>query len=174
MNNQISLIVDLDLCLFHRSCEVACQQENNLPLGVKWMRVLAVGPEEFDGKLKMVFPHIRCRHCGKPPCIEACPTEAIKKRADGIVLIDIDLCIGCKECIEACPFGVPQFDPEQGIVGMCNLCAHRLDQGLQPACVELCPTEAIKFGEINELKLEKKRTYELKKLKNLAKGEYSS
>jgi len=170
MNKRISLIVDLDRCLFHRSCEVACQQENNLPLGVKWMRVLVAGPEEVDGKLKRTFPHIRCRHCGQPPCIEACPTEAITKRADGIVLIDPELCIGCKECIEACPFGAPQFDPEQEIVGMCNLCAHRLDQGLKPACVENCPTEAIKFGEINELKFEEQRNHEIKKLRNLAKS----
>jgi anaerobic dimethyl sulfoxide reductase subunit B (iron-sulfur subunit)/Tat-targeted selenate reductase subunit YnfG len=78
------------------------------------------------------------------------------------VLIDSELCIGCKECIEACPFGAPQFDPEQEIVGMCNLCAHRLDQGLKPACVEHCPTEAIKFGEINELKWRTTKTAELK------------
>jgi Fe-S-cluster-containing dehydrogenase component len=168
MSKNCSLIIDLDRCLYHRSCEVACQQENNLPLGIKWMRVVVAGPEEIDGKLKMTFPHIRCRHCGKPPCMDACPTKAIKKRNDGIVVIDSELCIGCKECIEACPFGVPQFDPEREVVSMCNLCMHRLDQGLLPACVEHCPTQAIKFGDINDLTLEKQRTRELINLRNLA------
>ena len=146
-----SLLVDSDLCIGCQACEVACKQENNIPVGPKWMRVIQVGPEEKGGKLTMSFVPMRCRHCGKPPCLDACPTGAITKRADGIVMIDPELCIGCKECIEACPFGIPQVNPETDVAEMCTLCRHRIDQGLEPACVLACPTRAISFGDINKL-----------------------
>jgi len=107
--------------------------------------------KEIDGKLVMSFPHIRCMHCANPPCIPACPTNAIIKRADGIVLIDPDLCTGCMACIEACPFEAPQFNPEKNTVEMCTLCVHRIEKGLKPACVQHCPPGALQFGDINDL-----------------------
>jgi len=153
-----SLLIDFDLCIGCKACEVACKQENNIPVGPKWMSVIQVGPKEVGGKLIMSFIPMRCMHCEKPPCLDACPTGAIMKRNDGIVLINPALCIGCKRCIEVCPFGIPQINPETGIAEMCKLCMDRLEEGLDPACVLACPTKAITFGNINsltELKQEK-------------------
>ena len=147
---QYALLVDEKRCVGCQTCEVACKQENSLPVGPKWMAVIS-RIREVDGKLVMSFSVIRCRHCGKPPCIDACPTSAITKRADGIVLVDPELCSGCMACIEACPFGALQFNPQKNVVEKCTLCVHRIEKGLKPACVIHCPAEAIQFGDINEL-----------------------
>jgi len=98
-------------------------------------------------------------HCSQPPCKDSCPVDAISKREEGLVLIDEDLCNGCKDCIEACPLGVMQFDEERGIAQKCDLCADRLDAGLQPACVDACPGHCIYFGDIVAIteKIGKKR-----------------
>lgn len=148
---QLSLLVNLDSCIGCQACEVACKQENNLPVGPRLIRVIQVGPEKVGGKLIMKFHPIRCMHCGRPICMESCPTKAISKRIDGIVLIDSNLCIGCNLCIEVCPFSAPQFNPERGIVEKCTLCVHRVDKGLKPACVQTCPTGALQVGDINEV-----------------------
>jgi anaerobic dimethyl sulfoxide reductase subunit B (iron-sulfur subunit) len=92
-----------------------------------------------------------CMHCGQPNCIEACPTDAITKRTeDGIVVVDRGECNGCGACVEACPFGVIQFD-QDGIMQKCDLCIDRLAQGKQPICIETCPSEALQFGTVEEL-----------------------
>ena len=154
-----SLVFEPDLCVGCQACEIACKQEHDIPVGPRWIHVFPRGPEEVGGKLVLTFKNIRCMHCGKPPCIDACPVDAITKRADGVVLINTELCIACNECIEACPFSAPQFNPEKDTVEKCNLCVHRLDIGLKPACVLVCPTGAIRFGDINEqtLALAKRR-----------------
>ena len=149
--SQYSIIFDADLCVGCQACEVACKQEHNLPVGPRFVHVVPRGPEQIGGRLILTFKNIRCMHCGKPPCIDACPEGAITKRPDGIVLIDPELCTGCKACIEACPFGAPQFIPNTGLVAKCDLCVHRVDKGIKPACVRACPTAAIKFGDVNEL-----------------------
>ena len=99
----------------------------------------------------MDFVPMRCRHCAKAPCIDACPEKAMTKRSDGIVLIDSELCTGCMVCAEACPFGTIQLNPKTQIVEMCTLCVHRVDAGLEPACVCACPSQRMYFGDINEL-----------------------
>ena len=104
-----SIVARRELCLGCQACEIACKQEHDIPVGPRWMRAITVGPEEVGGKLRLSFHHIRCMHCSEPPCIDACPVDAISKRIDGIVLINEELCIGCDACIEACPFGAPQF-----------------------------------------------------------------
>jgi len=147
---QYAVLVDEDRCVGCQACEVACKQENSLPAGLKWRTVIS-SIQEVDGKLVMSFPHIRCMHCANPPCVPSCPTNAITKRADGIVLIDSEPCIGCMVCIEVCPFGAPQLNPDKGVVGMCTLCVHRIERGLEPACVEHCPAEALVFGDINDV-----------------------
>jgi Fe-S-cluster-containing dehydrogenase component len=115
------------------------------------MRVITVGPVELNGKLRMSFVPMRCMHCGKAPCIEACPEDAITRRIDGIVLIDEARCTGCKICIEACPLGAIEFDDNKNTVMKCTMCVKRIDKGLKPMCVIHCPAEALYFGEINEL-----------------------
>jgi Fe-S-cluster-containing dehydrogenase component len=158
-----SLIVDTDLCYGCFTCEVACKQEHGLPVGTNFIKVQQIGPHRVGGKLKMDFVPMACKHCGKPACLEACPVDAIYKRSDGIVLINEETCIGCQLCIEACPFGAPQFVSEKNVVEKCDLCVDRIDQGQLPACVHHCPTEAILFGNPNTLsrRLQKRRAEDM-------------
>ena len=157
--SKYSLLVDTDLCIGCQACEIACKQENDTPVGVRWVQVVQVGPREVGGKLVMHFIPIRCKHCAKPSCMDACPTDAITQRADGIVVINSSLCNGCEACIEACPFGAPQLNPKTDTVEWCTMCMHRIDQGLKPACVLACPTGAIQFGDTNRLSELKREKY---------------
>jgi formate dehydrogenase iron-sulfur subunit len=91
--------------------------------------------------------HKRCMHCLEPECVKQCPVNALTKTAYGAVLYNIDTCIGCQTCVKACPFGIPQFDEATKKIVKCSLCAHRVGEGKQPACVEACPTSALHFGE---------------------------
>ena len=149
--SQKNLLIDLEYCHGCRACEVACKQEFNIPVGIKWINVVTVGPRMVGGKLRMDFVPMRCLHCAKAPCIDACPEKAITKRSDGIVLIDAELCTGCMACFEACPFGVIQLNPQKQVAEMCNLCVHRVDAGFQPACVLACPAKCMYFGNVNDL-----------------------
>lgn len=148
---KIKLLADIDLCIGCFACETACKQEHRLPTGPRWMKVVQIGPKEMGGKLIMDFIPMHCRHCENPPCMSACPVDAVSKRNDGIVIFSEERCIGCEDCVEACPFGAPQLNPEKGVVQACNLCHERVDQGLLPACVQNCPTGALIFGEPNTL-----------------------
>jgi Fe-S-cluster-containing dehydrogenase component len=148
---EYALIVNTDDCVGCNACEVACKQEHGLPVGPRWIRVYPDSPREIEGKLQLRYIVTHCLHCRRPPCKDACPVEAITKREDGIVLIDRELCIGCKDCIEACPLGVMQFDEEKGIAQKCDLCVARLDRGLPPACVAACPSHCIHFGDTKEI-----------------------
>jgi len=94
---------------------------------------------------------LACNHCEEPICAEVCPAGAIAKRADGLVLIDPDRCIGCKYCSWACPYGAPQYDAEAGHMTKCTFCAEDLDAGLPPSCVAACPLRALDFGDRAEL-----------------------
>ncbi len=143
----MSLLTDIDLCIGCYTCETACKQEHGLPAGVRLMRVIQVGPDEVGGRLVMDFVPMRCRHCENPPCMAVCPVRAIAKRPDGIVLFNREICIGCKTCIEACPFGAAQYDPSTRTARACDLCYQRLEQGLVPACAYHCPTGALVFGK---------------------------
>lgn len=157
------LFIDYTLCFGCYACEIACKQENNLPVGPKWISVKTVGPRKINGKLVMDYIPMTCMHCSNAPCIPACPEDAIIKQDDGIVLISSELCIGCLACLQVCPFGALQFNSERDIVEKCNLCMHRLEKGLKPACVQTCPAEAIYFGNINEIieKLRQRRAYHI-------------
>ncbi len=157
--SQYSILHNTELCVGCQACEIACKQENNITVGPRWIRIIQVGPKEVGGKLRMDFVMVQCRHCTRPACRDACPVDAITRRADGIVLIDAELCIGCDQCIEACPFGAPQLNPETNLVEMCTLCVHRIDNGLEPACVQACPYDALRFGDMNSLIQEKREKY---------------
>ena len=147
------LFVDFDYCIGCRACEVACKQENHIPVGIKWINVVQVGPRVVGKKLKMDFIPMRCRHCTKAPCIEACPEKAISGRSDGVILIDPNLCTGCMACAEACSFEAIQLNPQTQVAEKCNLCVNRIDAGLKPACVHACPSKCMYFGDINEIML---------------------
>ncbi|MFC1916608.1 4Fe-4S dicluster domain-containing protein [Chloroflexota bacterium] len=151
MADKYALIVNTDDCIGCNACEVACKQDHNIAVGPRWIRVYLDSPREIEGKPKLRYMVTHCMHCSHPPCKDACPVEAIDKREDGIVLIDEELCIGCKDCIEACPLGVMQFDELRGAVQKCDLCVERIDRGLKPACVDACPSHCMYFGDTEEI-----------------------
>ncbi len=151
MIKEYALIVNTRDCFGCHTCEVACKQEHNLPVGPRLIRVHPDGPREIEGKPQMRYLVTHCMHCAQPPCLDACPVGAITKRHDGIVLVNEGLCTGCKECIDACPLGAMQFNEEKGIAQKCDLCVERIDRGLQPACVSACPGYCIYFGDVNDV-----------------------
>ncbi len=138
-----TLYVDLDRCFGCFTCEVACKQEHDIPVGPRWIRVVQVGPNEISGGLQLDFHPVMCKQCEDPECADVCPEDAISKRADGPVLIDLGRCNGCQACLEGCPFDQMGCDPSTGKASKCDLCAERLAQGLQPSCVALCPGKAL-------------------------------
>jgi Fe-S-cluster-containing dehydrogenase component len=146
-----AMIFDNELCTGCRTCEVACKQENGIAISPSFISIVQHGPEDVGGKLFMSFSAVRCMHCGKPACVDACPVGAISIRADSIVEINSEQCNGCQACIEACPFAAPQFNLTKNIVEKCNLCASRVEKGLRPACVSTCHTGALIFGEAGEI-----------------------
>lgn len=151
LSRQIGIVVDVASCHGCRACEVACKQEHDLPVGVKRMNVITTGPRMVGGRWTQSWVPMRCMHCGKPACVDACPVNAITKRADGLVLVDHAKCTGCMLCNEACPTAIPQLSPETNLIEWCDLCVHLVDQGKLPACVKHCEGNAMYFGNPNEI-----------------------
>jgi Fe-S-cluster-containing dehydrogenase component len=146
MRKSFSLRIDEESCWGCKTCEVACKQEMKTPEGVKLIRLVEDGPKEVNGKLDFIFRVNVCRHCEPPPCAEVCPEAAIVRREDGIVVLDEDRCTGCRSCVEECPYGAIDFDWGKGLARKCNLCHHRVDQGLFPACADsICLAHCIHF-----------------------------
>jgi DMSO reductase iron-sulfur subunit len=135
--------LDLNRCVGCGACVLGCRIENELPLDVSWRRILQVNRPRLSGG-PTYHLSLACHHCENPPCANACPSGALWKRPDGVVLLNADRCIGCRYCEMACPFGAPSFDERAKVMTKCHLCHHRLDEGLAPACVTACPTEALK------------------------------
>ena len=125
-----------DKCWGCKTCEAACKQENQAPNEVKLIHVTEEGPKQTQGRWHFVQRVNRSRHCDAPPCVEACPVEAIVQREDGIVVLSEDDCSGCGTCLEACPYAAIAFDETANVARKCNLCHHRVDQGLLPACAD--------------------------------------
>jgi Fe-S-cluster-containing dehydrogenase component/formate-dependent nitrite reductase membrane component NrfD len=142
-------LIDQRACIGCHACTVACKSENEVPLGVfrTWVKYVEKGAFPNTRKHFLVE---RCNHCEDAPCVQICPTKALFKRPDGIVDFDKDRCIGCKSCMQACPYDAIYIDPETNTAAKCHFCAHRLDVGLQPACVLVCPEEAIIFGDLDD------------------------
>jgi tetrathionate reductase subunit B len=142
-----ALTIDHELCWGCKTCEVACKQENKAADGIKFIAVTENGPKEINGKYEFSFHINMCRHCDDPPCMDVCPEEAITKREDGIVIMDYDLCTGCQACMDVCPYDAIAFDEDESLAQKCNLCHHRVDQGLLPACADnVCLAHCISFG----------------------------
>ncbi|MGH3276556.1 MAG: 4Fe-4S dicluster domain-containing protein, partial [Streptosporangiaceae bacterium] len=142
-------VLDQDKCIGCHACTTACKSENEVPLGVTRTFVKSVEVGMFP-LVRRAFQVTRCNQCADAPCTTACPTRAMYRRPDGIVDFDKSACIGCKACIAACPYDAIFINPDDHAAEKCNLCAHRLDVGLEPACVTVCPTEAILVGDLND------------------------
>ena len=148
-----TLFIDEAFCWGCKACEVACKQENNVPDGVKLISVKEECRKEEDGTLDFIFRLNICRHCDDPPCVTECPVEAIRKREDGIVILDHDECTGCEMCIQACPYDAIGFDQTNSVARKCNLCYQRVDNGLLPACADnICLGHCIHFGDERTIK----------------------
>lgn len=166
------MVIDLKLCMGCNTCVVVCKMRNGTPPGIFWNRVLEEEVGEFP-KARRVFWPTRCMHCEEPACVEVCATGATHQREDGIVLVDSEKCVGCKACILACPYdvryiwdgkegyfdsGFTSYEKQAyakhvpGAVQKCDFCASRLDEGLQPSCVETCLTGALIFGDLDDPK----------------------
>ncbi|MFH1351061.1 MAG: 4Fe-4S dicluster domain-containing protein [Pseudomonadota bacterium] len=149
-----TLVIDHEACWGCKTCEVACKQELQSPDGIKIISVEEEGPRTVDGKLDFLFKVNVCRHCDEPPCVEACLEGAIIKRDDGIVIMDYDRCTGCRSCVEACPYDAITFDDDSSVAQKCNLCHHRVDKGLIPACADnVCLAHCIHFGDPEEIRV---------------------
>lgn len=140
---------DMSKCIGCKCCEVACAEQNNNPADISWRRV-----GEMEGGVypntQRLYLSMGCNHCVEPSCMTGCPTEAYSKDGTtGIVLHDANLCIGCEYCIWNCPYNVPVFNEERGVVGKCDMCHGRLAEGDKPACVNACPSEAIQIEIVN-------------------------
>ncbi len=142
------LIIDNNACWGCKTCEVACKQENGSINAVSMIHVSENGPRMMGDRLEFTYEVNVCHHCEHPECVEVCMDEAIIKRDDGIVILDDRLCAGCRLCIEACPHGAILYDETENIAKKCNLCYHRVDHGLLPACADnVCLAHCIVFSQ---------------------------
>jgi Fe-S-cluster-containing dehydrogenase component/formate-dependent nitrite reductase membrane component NrfD len=142
-------VIDQDRCIGCHACTVACKDEHKVPVGVfrTWVKYVEKG--SFPNTSRH-FGVMRCNHCEQAPCVEICPTKALFRRDNGIVDFDNSRCIGCKSCMQACPYDAIYIDPATSTAAKCNFCAHRVEANLEPACVVVCPTQAIMTGDLDD------------------------
>jgi anaerobic dimethyl sulfoxide reductase subunit B len=151
-----ALRLDLDRCVGCMACAVACMDQNDLEASgeqTAWRQVFVVESGSYP-EARIRYVSLACMHCADAPCLAACPAGAISRSpATGAVVVDAARCIGCHSCSIACPFGIPRFGRD-GAMQKCDLCSARIEQGLEPACVRVCPNKALDYGNPNTLTLE--------------------
>jgi formate dehydrogenase iron-sulfur subunit len=163
-----AVLYDANKCIGCRACQIACKQWNELPSDATTNRGTYENPPRLDahtftkirfnevennGTFHFVFIKVQCMHCEYPACAAACPVGALQKTDDGPVIYDDNKCFGCRYCMVACPFGIPNYEWDTPLpwVRKCTFCSDRQSGGLKPACVSTCPTGALKYGEREEL-----------------------
>ena len=145
---KFGFVLDNRKCIGCHACTVACKSEHDVPVGVNRTFVKQTEKGEFPNT-KRLFSVTRCNHCTDAPCVEICPVESLHIRPDGIVDFNSDRCIGCKSCMQACPYDALYIDPDTHTAAKCNYCSPRIDIGLEPACVNVCPEHAIISGDMD-------------------------
>lgn len=166
----VGLLYDATLCIGCKTCVVACQDANGLPRDTAGIDYKYDAPVALSAKAKNViklykgeegesFMKAQCMHCVDPACVSACMIGALTKGEHGIVQYNVDYCVGCRYCEIACPFNVPKFEWAKATpkIVKCELCRHRLAEGKEPACTEVCPRHAVIYGKRADLMLEAKR-----------------
>ena len=163
------MLIDLNKCTGCNACIVACKQEFDLPPGMNalpgtkgfsFIRVECIGPAGEYPALSMYYQPILCMHCADPPCVEACPAEAICKQTNGLVRIDKEACTGCAACLPACPYDMICLDSDQEVARKCDLCAHLIEQGHLTACAAACNGGAMISGDLGDEKSDISRSRE--------------
>ena len=152
---QYAILTDLDRCVGCLACVTACKMQNDVEIGSYWNRVVRMGPTpKYEGAVspdvELYYLPFGCQHCQNPDCVTVCPTGASVKMEDGTVQIDPDLCIGCKLCADACPYGVRYLNEDKGVVEKCTMCASQLEEGGLPQCVINCGGHARWFGDLEK------------------------
>ena len=146
---RLSFVIDQSRCIGCHACSLACKAEHDVPIGSNRTWVKYVEKGSFPD-VRRFFTVLRCNHCDDAPCMTICPVTALFRRDNGIVDFDRDLCIGCKACMQACPYDALYIHPDHGTAEKCNFCAHRVDKEMEPPCATVCPTEAIIVGDMDD------------------------
>lgn len=157
---QYGFYINSAKCTGCKTCQVSCKDEKDTNIGIKYRRVYEYGGGNWQQNNGLwqnntfaYYLSIACNHCAEPTCVQGCPTGAMHKRQeDGLVVVDQDVCVGCRYCEMRCPYGAPQFDPQKRVMSKCDGCYERVSQGLKPVCVDSCPQRALEFDDINVLR----------------------
>lgn len=149
--SRYAIAVDLDCCIGCEGCMIACKTENNVALGERWNTVLKIGPMGTYPNLQQYFLPLMCQQCSNAPCVDVCPTGASYRDPEtDVVLVDGETCIGCLSCMEACPYGVRNWNEAAGIVDKCTLCHDKIGTGEEPLCVSTCCASARYWGDLDD------------------------
>ncbi len=161
MNENPGFFFDQALCTGCKACQIACNDKHDLPIGVNWRRVVEYTGgswqqqgDTFTPNVFSYYTSIACNHCEDPVCVQVCPTTAMTVRDDGTVYVNDNKCVGCRYCEWACPYSAPQFNAETGHMSKCDLCQDYRETGQDPACVSACPSRALGWGPIEDLRAE--------------------
>ena len=144
------MLIDLKKCVGCYACTVACQNEHELPLELKYCKISKVGPIGQYPHLTSYNIPIACMHCAEAPCVDSCPSGASHHREDGIVAIASEKCVGCRYCMLVCPYGVRHMNEEKKVVAKCDFCIERLECGEVTRCVETCQLQARHIGDLDD------------------------